>query len=38
VDRRGQVAWRSTGSTPASRDRLDRVLASSMSRSDTVRR
>ncbi len=38
VDRRGQVVWRNTGSTPASRDRLDRVLASSMSRAATVRR
>jgi thiol-disulfide isomerase/thioredoxin len=38
VDRRGQVVWRSTGSTPATKDRLDRVLASSLGRSDIVRR
>jgi thiol-disulfide isomerase/thioredoxin len=38
VDRRGQVVWRSMGSTPATRDSLDRVLASSISRADTVRR
>ena len=38
VDRRGQILWRSTGSTPSTEERLDRVLASSMGRGDTVRR
>ena len=38
VDRRGQVVWRNSGSTPASDSRLDRVLALSLSRGDTVRR
>ena len=38
LDRKGQVLWRSTGATPATQDRLDRVLASSMSRGDAARR
>jgi thiol-disulfide isomerase/thioredoxin len=38
VDRKGQVLWRSSGSTPANESRLDRVLALSIGRSDTVRR
>jgi hypothetical protein len=37
VDRTGRVLWRNSGSTPASEDRLDRVLAG-LSRSDTMRR
>ena len=38
VDRKGQVLWRSTGATPATEERLDRVLASSIGRGDAVRR
>lgn len=38
LDRKGTVIWRSTGATPANESRLDRVLASQMSWSDTVRR
>ena len=38
VDRRGNIVWRSTGATPAAEVRLDRVLASQMSRGDVVRR
>jgi thiol-disulfide isomerase/thioredoxin len=38
VDRRGQVLWRNTGATPAVENRLDRILALSMSRADTARR
>ena len=38
VDRRGQVLWRDSGSTPAVENRLDRILALSMSRGETVRR
>ena len=38
LDRKGQVLWRSEGSTPATRDRLDRVLASMIGRGDTARR
>jgi thiol-disulfide isomerase/thioredoxin len=37
LDRSGQIKWRSTGSTPANESRLDRVLASQMSWSDTAR-
>jgi thiol-disulfide isomerase/thioredoxin len=32
VDRKGEVLWRNSGSTPASESRLDRVLELSMSR------
>ncbi len=38
IDRRGQVLWRDSGSTPAAENRLDRILALSMSRGETVRR
>jgi thiol-disulfide isomerase/thioredoxin len=38
LDRKGQILWRSTGSTPANESRLDRVLASQMSWSETARR
>jgi thiol-disulfide isomerase/thioredoxin len=38
VDRKGQVVWRSSGNTPANESRLDRVLAQSLARGDTVRR
>jgi thiol-disulfide isomerase/thioredoxin len=38
LDRKGQVLWRSTGATPSTEERLDRVLASSIGRGDTARR
>ena len=38
VDRKGEVLWRNSGSTPASDSRLDKVLALAMSRNDSVRR
>ena len=38
VDREGHIRWRSVGATPATEERLDRVLASTMSRTPTARR
>ncbi len=38
LNRKGEVLWRSTGSTAANETRLDRVLASQMSWSETARR
>ncbi|WP_435010149.1 redoxin family protein [Tundrisphaera lichenicola] len=37
LDRSGRVLWRNVGATPATSDRLDRVLAG-LSRTETVRR
>jgi thiol-disulfide isomerase/thioredoxin len=37
-NRKGEVIWRSTGATPANELRLDRVLASQIGSSNTVRR
>jgi thiol-disulfide isomerase/thioredoxin len=38
LNRKGEVVWRVTGSTPANEAKLDRILSTNMSWSDTARR
>jgi thiol-disulfide isomerase/thioredoxin len=38
VDRRGQVLWRNTGSTPSIEGRLDKLLALTLGRAEAARR
>ncbi len=38
VDREGHIRWRSVGATPATEYRLERILASTLSRTPTARR